>query len=272
MCRRGFILFLVGILISSLSFGQVDSTSSMSQWKQDTLIKGDFDFFHVDMIGNVYTVKGDVINKFNVKGDTLFTQSIKFFGEITSLDVGQSFKPVLFFKDQQSLVYLDNTLSKNSEISLEEKNLYLVELVALSYSQNTTWMYDQSNSALIKMDVNLNEVARIDNLAQQLNQEIEPTFLKEFNDFLYLNNPKEGVLVFDLFGTYIKTLPIKNASYLDVDNNNVYYIKDNQLRVYNQKTFEESVVKIPVENIKGFGVSKNKYYFHNKDGVKIFIR
>lgn len=262
------VLFFAGINASAQDTTQVPK----KVWKQDTIIRGDFDFFHVDMIGNVYTIKGDVINKFNSYGDTLFTQSIKFFGEITALDVGQSFKPVLFFRDQQALVYLDNTLSKNSEIALEEKNLYLVELVALSYSQNTTWMFDQSNSALIKMDVNLNEVARIDNLAQQLNQEIHPTFLQEFNDKLYMNNPEEGILVFDLFGTFLNILPIKNATYMDVDNNNVYYVKDNQLNVYNQKTFEETKIEVPVDSLKGFGVSKNKFYFHDQDGVKIFVR
>jgi hypothetical protein len=267
---------LTFVLSISTVVGQFNDSISQKtdtlEWKLDNVIEGDFDFFNVDLIGNVYTVKGDVLKKFNASGDELFRQSVKFFGEITSMDVGQSFKPVLFYKDQQSIIYLDNTLSQNAEIQLEEKGIYLAQLVALSYTQNTTWIYDQANTSLSKYDVNFNQISTVENLAQQLNQEFDPTFLKEYNDLLYMNNPEEGVLVFDLFGTFVKTLLIKDATYLDLDNNHLFYVKGEQLYVYNQKTLNETKISIPVKSLKGFGVSKDRFYFHDKEGVKVYLR
>ena len=87
-----------------------------------------------------------------------------------------------------------------------------------------------------------------------------------------MNNPSEGILVFDLFGTFVKTIPVKDATYLDLDNNHVFYVQGEQLYVYNQKTFKESKISIPVKSLKGFGVSKDRFYFHDAEGVKVYLR
>ena len=52
----------------------------------------------------------------------------------------------------------------------------------------------------------------------------------EKDNRLFLNNPGTGILVFDVFGTYSKTLPILNLKTFQVVDNSVVYYKEGVLQ------------------------------------------
>ena len=68
------------------------------------------------------------------------------------------------------------------------------------------------------------------NLNQILSIKIKPNFLIEQNGFLYLNCPDLGIQVFDIFGTYVKTMGIKGLNQFQMSNEYLYY--QNDIRVH----------------------------------------
>jgi hypothetical protein len=65
----------------------------------------------------------------------------------------------------------------------------------------------------------------------------------EFNNYLYLNDPNIGIILFDIFGAYFKTLPIKSINKFNVVGNKIYYKKENKFYSYELKNYETEEIE-----------------------------
>src|SRR5688572_3667151 len=94
------------------------------------VIKGNFDFFEADNFGNIYTVKNEELCKYLPNGKRHARYSNLRYGNITSLDVSNPLKILLYYRDFQQIIFLDNQLSVNSNpVSLELLGLEQAHLV-----------------------------------------------------------------------------------------------------------------------------------------------
>jgi len=72
--------------------------------------------------------------------------SNKRFGTITSIDCTNPLKMLVYYKDFQQLVFLDNQLTQNSEaISLEDLGYEQTDLICTSMN-NSFWLYNKQNN------------------------------------------------------------------------------------------------------------------------------
>src|ERR1043166_5956386 len=84
------------------------------------VIRSKVDKFGVDAIGNVYIINGEELVKYNPSAKILARYSNLKLGQITSMDLTNPLKILLYYRDYQQLVYLDDQLSANADpISLE---------------------------------------------------------------------------------------------------------------------------------------------------------
>jgi hypothetical protein len=104
-------------------------------------------------------------------------------------------------------------------------------------ANNSFWLYNKQNNSLQRYSEKSQQLVKIDNLKRILDIDIKPNFMKEKSNYLYLNCPNEGILVFDIYGSFLKTIPIKNVTEFDVQNSNVFYFKNKALNEYSSQTF-----------------------------------
>lgn len=207
---------------------------------------------YTDNLNHFYTVSNNEIQKFDDKGVLLYMYSNKKLGEIHSLDVSYSLRPLVFYKNQNSIVLLDNTLSDNrTPVNLLDKEIYMPALVCNSV-QNFFWIYDAQNYELLRVNENFIPQSRSGNLSQMISYNLKPAHMLEAENRLYLNNPETGILVFDLFGTYIKTIPIKAIFKFKVFENELLYLKNNKLMIYNMLDHSEKERIMPRDSVKTF--------------------
>ncbi|MGZ4100177.1 MAG: hypothetical protein ACXVNM_14925, partial [Bacteroidia bacterium] len=105
---------------------------SFIKWDQPQriVIKSKLDYFTTDNIGNVYTVKDDELVKYLPTGKFFLRYSNLKLGNITTVDATNPLKLVLYYRDFQQIVFLDNQLSLNSEpVSLEKLGYEQTDLV-----------------------------------------------------------------------------------------------------------------------------------------------
>ena len=189
-------------------------------------IISNFDFVDVDQVGNLYFVKDDQLKKYNSNGQLLKIYSNKKLGKIFSVDVSNPLRILLFYKDQSQIIYLDSQLSQNAEsIDLLNYNLEQTDLVCNSVN-NGFWLFDRQNAQLFRMDAFFNKIVNTGNLNVLLSRKIDPNFILEKENYLFINNPDEGILMFDIYGTYYKTIPISGLKHLTVKSGKIYYFKD----------------------------------------------
>jgi len=74
-----------------------------------------------------------------------------------------------------------------------------------------------------------------------------PNQLLVFNNQVVLHDPNLGVLLFDQFGRYETTLPIKGASAIQLlDDYTLLYLRDGTILSYDIRSFQETLVPIDI--------------------------
>src|ERR1700722_3648508 len=96
--------------------------------------------FTTDNLQNVYILNGNVLKKYNSAGVLLCSHSDKAFGDITSMDVYDPMKILVFYKAFPQLVFLDNTLSQNGNgINPADIGYPLASMACISHD-NGLWL------------------------------------------------------------------------------------------------------------------------------------
>jgi hypothetical protein len=228
------------------------------------------DYFTSDNLGNAYVIKGNEIFKYLPNGKLFNRYSNLMLGNITSVDATNPLKLLLFYRDFSKIQFLDNQLAENrGVISLQDLGLEQSTLSCISFD-NGFWVYDQISFSLIRFNQAFKKVQEARNINQNIGYEPQPNFLHEWGDWVYLNNPETGILVFDIFGTYFKTIPIKGLNSFQIAGDNILYFKDGKLMSYNLKTIKESEVQLPADDIQMLRVEKEKLMILTKEKLKVY--
>ncbi|MEO6902533.1 MAG: hypothetical protein ABI315_05180 [Bacteroidia bacterium] len=228
------------------------------------------DFFTSDNQGNVYVVKGSVLIKFNKKGKPLFKYSSKEFGNISFVDATNMLRILVFYKNFSQVIYLDNTLSLvGKPISLDKINFNQTQLVCSSHS-NGIWIYNQQNMELVLLDQQLQKTQQTGNLSLLLNINVAPSYLVENDNAIYLQNPATGILVFDRYGTYYKTILDNTVEQFQPKGDWIYYLAEGHIKSYNIKTTEENQFDTPTVTIKNFRFETNVLMIQTDEAILLY--
>jgi hypothetical protein len=201
-----------------------------------------------DPLGNVYLSQSDELNKYDASGKLVRNYSDKTFGTISSVDATNPLRILVFNRDFARIAFLDNTLTANGDaVRLEMLGFANASLAASSHD-NGLWIYDPLNYELVRFDRNLAIERRTGNLAQLIGSEIQPDFMMQQENYLLLNDPKRGVFLFDIFGTYIKMLPITDAHSMQIKQEKLIYFKSPHLLNIHLQTLEESRYEFPQDS------------------------
>jgi hypothetical protein len=251
-----------GILCLCCSFIRTDT--------KPLTIHAKYDYFTADNIGNVYTIKEEELVKYLPTGKFFTRYSNLRLGKITSVDATNPLKLVLYYRDFQQIVFLDDQLSLNSEVvSLEKLGYEQTDLVCAS-ANNSFWIYNKQNNELIRFNEASKKIAFTGNLKQILQSNLNPNLMLEHNGYLYLNCPETGVYVFDIFGAFSKIISIKNLTQFQVNENILYYQKDSSFCSYDHHLFEEACKTLPY-NIEPNSIKyrDQKLYTGFKDSIVV---
>ncbi len=227
-----------------------------------------FNLFTTDNLRNSYLVKGEEVVKYNPSGKQLLKYSNKRFGDITTIDATNALKVLLYYKDFQQIVFLDNQLSQNGEmISLESLGYEQTDLVCSSFN-NSFWIYNKQTVELVRFNENSKQIAKTGNLKQLLQADLKPNFMIEYNSYLYLNCPDIGIYVFDMYGTFNKIITLKNLHSFQVSENIIYFYKDGKFCSYNTKAFEEKCISYNDSLIKNVRIEKDRLFLQYPDSIR----
>lgn len=226
--------------------------------------------FTTDNLQNIYLYRGNSIRKYSSQGQLLYNYSDKSYGAITLIDVNDPLKMLVFYKDFPEIVLLDNTLSQNGNPFSPSDAGYPLATIACTSHDNGVWLYDAQNFQLIRLDVNLNVVQKTGNLAQVLGIQLNPDYLLEYNNFVYMNDSAQGILVFDSYGTYYKTIPITGLRSFQVRENDLFYISKNRIHTFHLKTIMEDQTTAPDTLATEIRVEKNLLYDRYNDTVRVY--
>jgi len=229
-------IFLIAILVKVLILSDYQLVQSVDA-------PGDMHFS--DPMGNVYIVQNNTLKKFSSSHEKAGHYTNTFLGNIYSVDVSDPLRILLYYKDYNQIVWVDNFLSEiRSPVWLDALGIDQIELVCSS-NQGGFWVFNSLSNQLQYYDVNLQLVHESPTLNILTGPDITPTSMLEKSRSIYLNVPGTGILVFDRFGNYSKTLALEASSEFQVTDNYVYFMKEGELFSYDLRTAEVSLLDLP---------------------------
>ncbi len=225
-----------------------------------------------DRIGNLYIIsKTNQLYKYSTQGKLLSTLNYKYNGNISKIDVSNSLEIYVFYKELNTIIFLDNNLAYRGEINLSNYDIAQATAAARSYD-NGIWLFDIADLQLKKLNKD-GKINQQSGAARQYTQakNIMPNYIYDNNDRVYVNDSNIGIMVFDVFANYIKTIPIKGVEDFKIIGNEIYFNKQKNLFLYNVKTYEQNAIQLPDSTtIIKSSIEKERLYLMKENAVEIY--
>ena len=228
--------------------------------------------FTTDKLENIYYIsKNNEVIKLNPEGIEQFRFVNKTLGIPTYIDATNPFNLLLFYPDYQNIVTLDRTMNLAGKFNLFELGLFGLDAVGMAGDGNL-WVYDAVSFRLKKIGKDGQAILQSADMSLEIGQTIRPNFLLERNQIVYLNNPDLGILVFDVFGKYLKTLPIKGLDRFQVVGEELLFFQNGQLHSFHLMTLLQSQVLVPqaVTAESFLRVEKDRLYVLEEGKLQVF--
>jgi hypothetical protein len=235
--------------------------------------KGDITGAALDNLDNLYIISSTgQVKKLGPKGDSIGVfNGIRNYGKLYAIDVTNSLKPLLFYKDFSTVVVLDRFLAARTSIDLRKFAILQPSAIGLSYDNNI-WVFDQYDNKLKKIDEAGNNLLETADFRSLFNQSLAPQKIINDNGLVYLADSANGIFVFDNYGAFKRKMMLKSWSSMDVRNGMIVRLGQDAIIVYNPTSFTETSLRFPsafTPYIHSFTTS-NKLVTFSQDSLRVY--
>jgi hypothetical protein len=225
----------------------------------------------IDSQGNIFISKNDgEIIKANQRGELLLNYSPSKTGRVKQIDVWSPFKIATYYDSFQEMVVLNRFLSETVRYDFDDFNLGFISNASLNFQQNL-WVIDESDFSLKLLDMMNGDVLVNQPFFQFLDvDDHDITFIKEYQNQLYVVDFEFGILIFDNLGNSINKLEIKGIQSLGFEKDTYYYLNNDSLFVQGIYSSDELIINLPRSNyqdVKKFG---NYFYCSSPNQLDIY--
>ena len=225
----------------------------------------------VDKMKQLYLIVGDhTLLKYTPDGNFICQFNENRLGEISFIDISNPFRILVYYNDYATVVFLDRTLSEIQRNDFSDLDIPQIQALCTA-SDNNIWLFENNAYTLKKVN-NQNEILlESADLNLLISEELMPNRIIEFETKVYLNSPNIGILVFDVFGNYIKTIDIKEIDYFQFYEGQIFYVKNKSFNTYHLRSFLTQEIKLPViqDELKQLCIAQEQLYLRYSDEIKI---
>jgi len=239
-------------------------------WIKDIPVQGNK--IGIDQLSNIYVITNNSISRISYQDNRTFSYSNNLHGKIYSADVSDPFRIILFYKDFNAVLFLNNQLAElRSPVRLNDIG-YLNVIAVGASSRGGFWIYENDLGQLIYFDKSLDVAQKSSTVFDLIDNSAELDYAQiiEKNDFVYLGIPGQGIFQFDIYGTFLKKYPLIDFSDFQVIGNNIIYFNTNELTIYNTQTYEKETSILPVDKIVSGKVEGLKVFLLLNDRISIY--
>ena len=197
----------------------------------------------IDGLDNLIISDKDKLSKYDKDGKLLFEQSQKSTGRFDELGMVNTLKFYAFSESQQSVCFFDNSLTMLDKcIDFSQYDFMNITAVASSSQSDKMWAFDQVNSTLNLLSLKgLQQSQQVKNLNGILDAS-NITQLLEWENKLFVLDSKKGVYIFDLYGTLMRFIAVKNAKWIQVKEGKIICLMDYALEFYSIEEKPDDVI------------------------------
>ena len=226
---------------------------------------------YTDHLENIYFIDSHKLIKIETRTGNMLEYGSLPAGAISSADVSNPFQIMIFYRDFNQVVFLDNKLALlPSPISFSDLGIEQVILACTSGSGGF-WVFSDLNNQLVYFDQQLRNSHQGMIISSITRSNKKPVYMIEAQNQLYLHVPGEGILVFDRFASYLKTIPYSGPERFQVLDGRIIYFLDGELLSLNLETGLTRSYLLPSgEEIDDAHLQHKRLYLLSGERISLF--
>ncbi len=208
--------------------------------------------FSLSPADDIYLALADgTIIKYAANLDSLLAYSPQRTGRVTLLEAWHGFKVFAFYNDFQAYTIFDRFLSRPVKYQLGETGNYYADMCTIGQDQQL-WIYEETGLRLLK----INPAYREAELEIPLEFILDPkahriSYLKEYQNLLFLVDQQNGVYFFDNMGNYLRQIKVPGAVNCQFRKGNLYLLAGDQLHIFELYGTKHRTVYLPAGHWQG---------------------
>lgn len=229
-------------------------------------------YLTTDNLQNCYIATEDgQVTKFDKNGQQQFNYNNNRLGQVGKIDVRNPLTILVYYPELEVVVVLDRTLSEIKELNLYDFDFFEPKVVALA-NDNNIWVFDEVRATLKKINQKGETLFESRNLNQLTRKQLNPTFLKEYNNQLFLSDASNGLFVFDAFGQLKQTIVDLRAERFKILGNQLFFFKNKKAAIVTMDALKERSVDLPQTDalVKDVFVDGEWLYLTTENSVDIY--
>ncbi|OAB79718.1 hypothetical protein [Cochleicola gelatinilyticus] len=241
-------IYFILLLVSQLCVAQTFEKGSEALLIADS-------FVGIDPYNNTYYTKDFVLHKEGPDGSFVFNDLQ--LGTITSVDIINPLKVVVFYEDTNTVVLLDNKLSEMERISFNNLPEFINVSTATNAGNNRLWIFNIDTQQLELYNYR-------DNRKTTVSQPFEGKLISQASNFNYCFTLTEFKFrTFNVYGSLLSEKDNNGFTKVVQHNETRIALKENQLYTITEDTI--TPIKLPVsENtIKDLQLTQDFLYIYD---------
>jgi hypothetical protein len=226
------------ILIALLPFFASGQVKIKTVEISDTIV-----YSAVDRPGDIYIVtKEGQIQKFDKDGKLIVVY--KHHGPPTLFDPRDGAKLFAYYRDKQQYDYHNPSFDFVASYRIDSAFAIEPWLIAPS-GEKKLWVLDNADHSLKKINpVDVQVEVEVIIAASLIEDATAFTAIREYQNFVFLLNPKRGIFVFNSLGKHIKIIPAKEISSFNFLGEELYYLEGDAVNFTDLFTAESRQMKL----------------------------
>jgi len=257
---KQFYVILFATIFCNIVFSQTEIIEEYSV---------DAEKVRIDNLGYIYLVKGTLLSRYDMNLNRISQYDNKSNGNITDIDVSDPFRLLVFYKDFNRIIFLDNNLTElRDPIFLDDLLIFSTDALCSS-NQGSFRVFDNQNSSVITYNKDLNVTQTGTSLYTiSVNQNVIK--IKESNNFIYVLFNSGEVVILDKFANFVKKPDWKNIKTFDCINDKLYLLIDSEIYFSDGNSDLVKISDLDNGYIIDFAISVNKLYILTEKSLITF--
>jgi len=202
-----------------------------------------YDFLGTDVYGQVYTVNGAELMKYDAQGNFKQKYVNNRLGKIGAIDATNPLKILVFYRESNAMAFLDHNLIEiTGGLDIYEMAGFEASLACTS-SDGGFWLWNPVQQTVNHYTDQRDSDRQTQCLSDWLTDNTVTEILENGQNLFLVATHK--ILVFDYFGAYLNSLVLDQVKNLSMTNQTLVWLSGNKLLTYHWQSYQTGEISIP---------------------------
>lgn len=219
-------------------------------------------FIGIDSYKNNYFVKDRVLHKEGPDGSFVFNDLQ--LGNISSVDIINPLKIVMFYEDTNTVILLDNKLSVIERINFNTLPEFITVSTATNAGSNCLWIFNIDTQQLELYNYR-------DQRKVTVSQPFAGKLIAQSSNFNYCAVlTEQKIRIFNSYGSLLSEKPSDGYENLVLQDTNLFVTKGTELFLITENSVEPIKLPISENTVKDLYLTKDFMYLYDGNNLQTF--